>query len=355
MEEQGTHLEELQSSNEELMSANEELQSLNEEMETSKEELQSTNEELATLNEELENRNQELTRANNDLYNLLGAVQIAIVMLGPDLRIRRFNPTAQEMLNLIPGDVGRPISDLKLPLEVDDLKGLLTEVMDHLAVKEVEVRNRQGRWYSLRLKPYRTLDQRIDGVVLALVDIDALKRSLEEVEEARNYAQGIVETLREPLLVLNGNLRVVSANSAFYQFFKGVPQETENRLIYELGDRQWDIPALRNLLEEILPKDSVFQDFGVDADFPIIGRRTMLLNARRLHRERGREDLILLALEDITARQEMENAVKAVGTEASGPQRRTDDRPGIRAGRVPGPARGTGPEPGDLETQARGD
>ena len=355
MEEQGTHLEELQSSNEELMSANEELQSLNEEMETSKEELQSTNEELATLNEELENRNQELTRANNDLYNLLGAVQIAIVMLGPDLRIRRFNPTAQEMLNLIPGDVGRPISDLKLPLEMDDLKGLLTEVMDHLAVKEVEVRNRQGRWYSLRLKPYRTLDQRIDGVVLALVDIDALKRSLEEVEEARNYAQGIVETLREPLLVLDGNLRVISANSAFYQFFKGVPQETENRLIYELGDRQWDIPALRNLLEEILPKDSVFQDFAVDADFPIIGRRTMLLNARRLHRERGREDLILLALEDITARQEMENAVKAVGTEASGPQRRTDDRPGIRAGRVPGPARGTGPEPGDLETQAGGD
>ena len=110
MEEQGTHLEELQSSNEELMSANEELQSISEEMETSKEELQSTNEELATLNEELENRNQELTRANDDLYNLLGAVEIAIVMLGPDLRIRRFNPTAQEMLNLIPGDAGRPIS-----------------------------------------------------------------------------------------------------------------------------------------------------------------------------------------------------------------------------------------------------
>ena len=196
---------------------------------------------------------------------------------------------------------------------MDDLKGLLTEVMDQLVVKEVEVRNRQGRWYSLRLKPYRTLDQRIDGVVLALVDIDALKRSLEEVEEARSYAQGIVETLREPLLVLNGNLRVISANSAFYQCFKGVPQETENRLIYELGDRQWDIPALRKLLEEILPKDSVFQDFMVDADFPLIGRRTMLLNARRLHREGGREDLILLALEDITVRQEMENALKQSG------------------------------------------
>jgi signal transduction histidine kinase len=140
-----------------------------------------------------------------------------------------------------------------------------------------------------------------------------MKVSLGEVEEARNYAQGIVETLREPLLVLNGNLRVVSANSAFYQFFKDVPQETENRLIYELGDGQWDIPALRDLLEEILPKDSVFQDFGVDVDFPIIGRRTMVLNARRLHRERGDQGLILLALEDITARQEMENAIKQSG------------------------------------------
>ena len=313
MEEQETNLEEMKSSNEELMSANEELQSISEEMETSKEELQSTNEELATLNEELDNRNQELTRASNDLHNLLDSVQIAIVLLGPDLRIRRFNPTAQEMLNLIPADVGRSISNLNLPLEIDDLKGLITEVLDLLAVREVEVRDRQGRWYSLRLRPYRTLDQRIDGVVLALVDIDALKTSLEEVEEARSYAQGIVETLREPLLVLNGNLKVISANRAFYQFFRVVPQETENHPFYELGDRQWDIPALRNLLEEILPKDRAIQDFGVDADFPLIGRRTMLLNARRLPREKEHQDLILLAMEDITVRKQMEAALKESG------------------------------------------
>jgi two-component system CheB/CheR fusion protein len=205
--------------------------------------------------------------------------------------------------------MGRPLSDLHLPLEVDDLKGMITEVMDHLAVKEVEVVNREGRWYSLRLKPYRTLDQRLDGVVLALVDIDALKRSLGEAEEARNFAQGIVETLREPLLVLDGDLRVISANSAFYQVFQGVPQETENRLIYELGGRQWDIPALRKLLEEILPKDRVFQDFAVDAEFPHIGRRTMLLNARRLSRDEHK-GLILLALEDVTERRKMEGALK---------------------------------------------
>ena len=142
------------------MSANEELQSINEEMETSKEELQSANEELATLNEELENRNQELTQANNDLNNLLTAVQIAIVILGPDLRIRRFNPAAQEMLNLIPADLGRPIGDIRLPVEVPDLEGLIHEVLDHLAIKEVEVRDREGRWYSLRLRPYRTMDNK---------------------------------------------------------------------------------------------------------------------------------------------------------------------------------------------------
>jgi two-component system, chemotaxis family, CheB/CheR fusion protein len=145
--------------------------------------------------------------------------------------------------------------------------------------------------------------------VLALVDIDALKQSFKGVEEARNYAQGIVETLREPLLVLDGDLRIISANRAYYQFFKGVPQETENRLIYELGDRQWDLPALRQLLEEILLQNSVFQDFVVDAEFPLIGRRIMLLNARRLPRE-GKKDLILLAMEDITDRRTLEEGLK---------------------------------------------
>ncbi len=175
IEEQETAVEELKSSNEELMSANEELQSINEEMETSKEELQSTNEELATLNEELDNRNQELFQANNDLNNLLTAVQIAIVMLGPDLSIRRFNPKAEEMLNLIPADLGRPLGDIRLKVEVPDLERVIKEVIDTLNIKELEVQDREGRWYSLRLRPYRTSDNKIDGVVLALVDVDLLK------------------------------------------------------------------------------------------------------------------------------------------------------------------------------------
>ena len=140
------------------MSANEELQSINEEMETSKEELQSTNEELATLNEELENRNQELTQANNDLNNLLGAVQIAIVMLGPDLRIRRFNPAAQEMLNLIPGGRGPAHQRHQAAGGGRDLEAADPPRSWTTCVKEVEVRDREGRWYSLRIRPYRTMD-----------------------------------------------------------------------------------------------------------------------------------------------------------------------------------------------------
>jgi two-component system CheB/CheR fusion protein len=310
IEDKETSFEELKSTNEELLSANEELQSINQEMDTAKEELQSANEELSTLNEEVENRNQELAQANNDLTNLLTAVQIAIIILGPDLRIRRFNPMAQEMLFLIPSDQGRPLGDLKLGIDSADLEALTKEVLETLAVKELEVRARDGRWHSLRIRPYRTAANRIDGVVVTLVDIDTLKSSLEEVRSARNFAQSVVETCREALLVLDGTLRVVSANESFCRLFRVTPPETLNRLIYELGDRQWDIPDLRRLLEEILPENTVLQDYMVEHDFPKLGFRSMVLNARRLRQEEVGGELILLAMEDVTVRRQAEAALK---------------------------------------------
>jgi two-component system, chemotaxis family, CheB/CheR fusion protein len=310
IEEQETSVEELKSTNEELMSANEELQSINEEMETSKEELQSANEELATLNEELDNRNQELFQANNDLNNLLNAVQIAIVFLGPDLTIRRFNPAAQEMLNLIPADVGRSLGDLKLKVEVPDLEALIKEVLKHLAIREREVRDREGRWFSLRVRPYRTLDNKIDGAVLVLVDVNLLKGSLEESQRARDYAQAIIATMREPLIVLDGKLQVVSANDAYYQIFKSTPQKTEGSFFYELGKGQWDLHRLRQLLSEVLPANQIFQDFEMVQDFPGIGRRTMLLNGRLLPLGGPDHDLILLAIEDVTDRKQAETVIR---------------------------------------------
>src|SRR6202163_1975502 len=128
------------------------------------------------------------------------------------------------------------------------------------------------------------------------------------VEDIQNYAQNIVDTVREPLLILDATLRVRSANRAFYQTFHVTPAETENRLIYELGNGQWDIPDLRTLLEDIIPKNSVFNDFELEHDFPAIGRRVMLLNARKLKAGHHGE-LLVLAMEDVTDRRRAEEEV----------------------------------------------
>ena len=172
IEEQESMNEELRSANEEIQSSNEELQSTNEELETAKEELQSTNEELMTLNDELENRNDELAQANNDLINLLSAVDIPIVMLDGKLRIRRFNPGAQRSWNLISTDVGRSINEIKTNLRLDNLDEVVNQVIDNLEVRELEVHDRAGRAHSLRIRPYKTTDNKIDGAVLVLIDLE---------------------------------------------------------------------------------------------------------------------------------------------------------------------------------------
>ena len=185
--------EDLTASNEELQSANEELQSTNEELETAKEELQSSNEELTTVNDELQSRSLEQIQLSNDLINLLGSMEIPILMLGNDHRIRRFTPLAGKALNLISTDVGRPIGDLKLNFTspgVDlDLDLLVSNVLKTTIATEIEVQDRHCKWYRLQVRPYKTIDHKIDGAVLALVDIDVLKLSLKEVRAARAEAE----------------------------------------------------------------------------------------------------------------------------------------------------------------------
>jgi PAS domain S-box-containing protein len=136
------------------------------------------------------------------------------------------------------------------------------------------------------------------------------KRGKETFEKAQKYAESIVETIREPLLVLTADLKVISANQSFYQTFKVTPKETEGKFIYSIGNHQWDIPALRKLLEEIIPNNAHFNDFEVDHEFPAIGKKTMLLNARRIYREGKGTDRILLAIEDISERKKTEEALK---------------------------------------------
>ncbi len=300
IEQQDAYTEELRSANEEVLSSNEELLSTNEELETAKEELESSNEELTTVNEELQTRNSELYQLNTDLAHVLGGLRMPLVMLGTDRCIRRANPAAHKMLNLVPSDVGRPISDLKLPLDVPDLEQLLSDAVSNVTAQEREVRDREGRWFALRIHPCRRPDNRIDGAILALVDIDDLKHVQARLQEACDDAEAIVRTVRQPLLILSDDLRVQAANRAFYETFQVAPLETVGRPIYELGNHQWDIPRLRTLLEEILPFKSTLDDFEVKHEFPSLGHRTMLLNVSLLRQEEGQPRRILLAIEDVT-------------------------------------------------------
>ena len=309
--------EELQAASEEVQSANEELQSINEELETSKEELESANEELTTVNDEMSHRNSELNILNNDLVNFQNSTRQVVLLLGRDLTIRRFSPQAEKQFDLLATDVGRPIShirhnlvhadDVKTPL---DLEGLCTEVITTVSEQEREVLDKTGRWHSLRVRPYTTLDHKIDGAVLLLLEIDELKQSEQAVAAARDYAENIVETVRDPLLVLDKDLRVESANRSFYRAFRVEPAETIGTFIYDLGNHQWDIPRLRELLEEILPQSKTVEDFEVEQDFKQLGRRIMLLNARRVVDPRQRTERILLAIEDITERKQAEAALQ---------------------------------------------
>src|SRR4030095_14476226 len=172
IEQQDAANEELQSANEVIQSSNEELQSINEELETSKEEIQSSNEELASLNEELQHRNAELNQSNNDLINLISSVHVPMVMIGNDYRIRRFSPAAEKLLNLIPTDIGRPFTDIKLNLSITDLEQKIEDVTSNVRSLEEEVRDRHGHRYLLRLRPYRTLENRIEGAVIILIDVE---------------------------------------------------------------------------------------------------------------------------------------------------------------------------------------
>ena len=307
IEEQEASNEELKSANEEILSSNEELQSTNEELETAKEELQSSNEELTTLNEELQNRNSDLGQLNNDLSNVLASVNLPIVILGADLRIRRFTPAAEKALNLIASDVGRRITDIRPNIALPDLEPMLLEVIDTVRIREMSIQDTDGRWHSLRLRPYRTLDNRIDGVVMMLVDIDEVKRSSQLVRESQDYAEAIVATVTEAIVVLSADLRVRSANRSFYELFQLTPEETLDRPIQELGDGRCNIPRLISALRAVAGEKEAIDSMDLEADFPIIGHRGLLMTVRRV--QGSTQGALLCAISDITERLQAEKAV----------------------------------------------
>ncbi len=210
-EELETSNEELKSSNEEMQSVNEELQSTNEELETSKEELQSINEELATVNAELQTKVVDLSRANNDMNNLLAGTGIGTVFVDHGLRILRYTPAATRIINLIPSDIGRPVGHLASNLVgYDQLQTDTQEVLQTLVAKKVEVQTPEGRWYTMRIQPYRTLDNVIEGAVITFEDTTELK----EAQVALSRLAVVVQDAHDAITVHDLEGRILAWNPA---------------------------------------------------------------------------------------------------------------------------------------------
>ena len=312
IEEYETTQEELISSNEELQSTNEELQSTNEELETAKEELQSANEEMTTINDELQTRNAEMAQVTNDLTNLLASVDIPIVMVGPDAKIRRFTPKASQALNLIPNDIGRSIGDIKPGIQAPDLDEIVADVMSSLAMREFETQDKRGSWYRLQVRPYRTVDNRIDGAVIALVDITDLKRIAAEANIAHDDAKRIIDTMPIPMLVISSDRRVQMANDSFCNMFKTERSETEGKSLFELSGGKWRIPSLMTILEAVHVQGTPFHDLEIGQDFPGIGHKDMVLHATATRLAGSDARAALLIIDDVTARKRTADQLRHV-------------------------------------------
>jgi two-component system CheB/CheR fusion protein len=296
--------EELGITNEELQSANEELQSTNEELQTAKEELHSTNEELESLNEELQRSNVLLRETNDDLVNVLASVEIAIIIVDAERRVRRFTPKARHLIKLIAGDVGRPIADLQTSVAAAGLDEAITAVIETLAIHESEVQHSDGTCYRMQIRPYRTTDRKIGGAVIAFVDITALRA-------AHAYAAAIVETVPTPLVVLDDELRIESANRAFYAAFDTAPTRANGRPLLELG--AWHDPTLQRRLAAVITSGTGFDDHEVvyrGSD----GERVLRLGAQRLPPVAAGK-LILIGIADVTDRWRLEQAREAATCE----------------------------------------
>ncbi len=321
LEDHQATVEELRSSNEETQSASEELQSTNEELLTAKEELQSTNEELNTVNEELKSRNWELTQSNNDMVNVLASVNIPILMVARDLRIRRFTPQAEKLLNLLPTDVGRPISDLRPKIDVQRLEERLREAIDSLTTVDLEVHDSEGKSYSMSIRPYRTTDNRIDGAVLALFDVTERKRAA-EVRYSRLF-----EAATDGIVIADGKTgEIVDVNP----FLLGLLGCTREDLV---GRRFWEAAPLggtaldQDLLAEMDRQGTVRRELvlshskepGVVAELTgnsyVEGDRKLIrLNIRDVTNQRRLEEKLMRTEEHARQTEKME----AIGQLTSG-------------------------------------
>jgi two-component system CheB/CheR fusion protein len=289
--------EELTSANEELQSSNEELQSTNEELETSKEEIQSTNEELITLNEELQSRMRDLGAANDDLHNLLGGISSPVVIVGADLRIRRFSRAAEKLLSLAPEDVGRTASHLNSFMGALGIEKMIRSTIEEGTSSSRELQAVDRRWYRVRVAPYRSADQSVRGALIAIDSADPRGSRSEIARAVDEYAAEFLSALLQPLLIIDRQLKVVWVNDAYCERFAASRTETVGLSLLGLWQGQWSEPALHRLLSSTLSSGEPFR--GNEITYVSDGGSSTVLrvSGSRVRGVANEEPLVLITIE----------------------------------------------------------
>ena len=293
--------QELTSLNEEAISMNEEFQSTNEELESSREELQSMNEELTTVNSELQESLDRERKSGDDLKNILNSSDVATLFLDRNLNVRFFTPAAAPLFNLIATDIGRPLADLAVRFEGVDLQADARTVLSSLTPLRRDVKSVLGSWYLCSVSPYRTETDRVEGAVINFANISSIKAGEEKLRVAHTYTEAIIDTIREPLVVLDEDLRVVSASQSFYRFFGAQPAGTLGRPLPDTDAHHLDVPQLREFLDRLKGGARGPGTFEMAIEVPPRGTRALVVTAEQIHEATPtNNNKILISFTDIT-------------------------------------------------------
>ncbi len=244
-----------------------------------------------------------LAQTGNDLSNLLTSVNIPLLMLTSDLKVRQFTPPMQRLLNVRESDIGRSISEIRLQLSIEDIEPILNDVLETLGTREMEVQDREGRWNLLRVRPYRSSENRIEGLVVVLVDIDQLRRSQQELRESRDFVTSVMEGVPVPMVVLNNDCTIRTVNSAFHDLTRLRSQNLIGQSLPDLFQHLWGLDGLVDMLNTLIASDSP-NLLELEHQSTTQDRKTLLIKGKPLFIDGSK--VILLIMEDITVRREQE-------------------------------------------------
>jgi two-component system, chemotaxis family, CheB/CheR fusion protein len=269
---------------------------------------------ISALPEPVQQRNIILTQTTNDLTNLLNSVNLPVLILSNELHIRHFTPPTQRLMNLRAADIGRPFSDIRLNIEAGDLRPVLSEVIETLTPREMEVRDKEGHWYLFRVRPYRTTENKIAGLVVVLLDIDQLRRSEHELRAARDFSRAVIESVPLPLAVTDLDFKIRAVNGAFRALACAGKDDMDRRSLLDVAEAMWGFSVpLRAQLEELRRS----KDYGKKFEFEhrTHGESPQTLYVRGCVLQPGGEMFLLVTVEDITAHREAERLLAATSQE----------------------------------------